>query len=185
MSTTDILGIKPIKLLQGDHADTGVTGQGCFMNVIAYLNGEPQITDGSPCVCVYVRRMAIRLNDGADDEQRQRMLPFVLRAMGSATEDEAVMQSRRLRLRQYGAECYALMQAFKRPSRRSINRLRHANASAYAYACADARTAARKLKAALFDAGLSYLDDVLPQIEACDAVVVERMNRLAELQGVA
>ena len=51
--------IKPIKLLSGTHNDTAQTGQGCFMNVIAYLNGEPQITDQSDCVCYVVRPIAI------------------------------------------------------------------------------------------------------------------------------
>ena len=73
--------IKPIKLLIGTHADTATTGQGCFMNVIAYLNGEAQITDQSPCVCVTVRRLSIEMNDRSNDEQRQKLLPFVLRAM--------------------------------------------------------------------------------------------------------
>ena len=31
------MNIEPIKLLQGSHAETGKTGMGCFMNVIAYL----------------------------------------------------------------------------------------------------------------------------------------------------
>jgi hypothetical protein len=90
----NVCGIKPIKLLSGSHADTGTTGQGCFMNVIAYLNGESQITDQSPCVCVTIRPIAIWLNDFATDEQRQRLLPFVLRAMGSATDDREVMNKR-------------------------------------------------------------------------------------------
>ena len=54
--------IKPIKLLKGSHADTGSTGQGCFMNVAAYLNGDDQITDSSPCVCVTIRPIVIFLN---------------------------------------------------------------------------------------------------------------------------
>lgn len=40
-----MINIEPIKLLRGQHKDTATTGQGCFMNVIAYLNGDPQITD--------------------------------------------------------------------------------------------------------------------------------------------
>jgi hypothetical protein len=229
------VNIEPIRLLSGSHADTGTTGQGCFMNVVAYLNGEPQITDQSPCVCVYVRPLAIRLNDCASDEQRQRMLPFVLRAMGSATEDKAVMHSRRARLRQYGAECDALMQAFKADQKAKNPRYyatANANANAYAYAYANANANANanayanananayananananadayanayanayadayayayanayanayaaKLKADLFDAGMRYLDDVLPPADATFAPdVVERAARLVEL----
>jgi hypothetical protein len=89
-----MINIEPIKLLSGSHDDTGTTGQGCFMNVIAYLNGESQITDQSSCVCVTIRPIAIFLSDFANDEQRQRLLPFVLRAMGSATQDQEIMKSR-------------------------------------------------------------------------------------------
>ena len=91
------MNIAPIKLLAGSHSDTGETGVGCFMNVIAYLNGEPQITDQSECVCFTVRPMAIFLNDLANNEQRQRMVPLILRAMGSTTSDKVEI-SRRLAL---------------------------------------------------------------------------------------
>jgi hypothetical protein len=89
--------IKPITLLEGSHEDTGQTGQGCFMNVIAYLNGEAQITDKSECVCVTVRPIAIWLNDHLQDDERVRMIPFIERAMGSATTDRDEI-SRRLAL---------------------------------------------------------------------------------------
>lgn len=87
--------IQPIKLLRGTHSDTAQTGSGCFMNVIAYLNGEPRITDSSPCVCPTIRPIAIWLNDFADDEQRQSLLPFLLRAMGTKTADEKILAKRR------------------------------------------------------------------------------------------
>ena len=51
--------IKPIQLKFGTHADVATTGQGCFMNVLAYLNGE-----------------------------RQLLIPFIERAMGSKTTDK-------------------------------------------------------------------------------------------------
>ena len=85
---------KPIKLLSGSHADTGKTGQGCFMNVIAYLNGEPQITDQSTCVCVVVRPVAIWINDYLTDSERHILLPYVERAMGSATCDQKELSRR-------------------------------------------------------------------------------------------
>jgi hypothetical protein len=86
--------IKPISLLKGSHEDTAQTGSGCFMNVIAYLNGEPQITDQSPCVCVTVRSIAIWFNDFLRDNERGEMIPFIERAMGSATNDKAEMARR-------------------------------------------------------------------------------------------
>jgi hypothetical protein len=79
---------KPLRLLSGPHADTGTTGQGCFMNVIAYLNGEAQITDQSTCVCVVVRPIAIWINDYLMDSERDILLPYIGRAMGSATRDQ-------------------------------------------------------------------------------------------------
>ena len=86
--------IAPIKLLAGTHSDTAQTGSGCFMNVIAYLNGEDQITDQSSCVCVTVRPLAILLNDTLTDAERPRMIPFIERAMGSATSDREELNRR-------------------------------------------------------------------------------------------
>ena len=161
------MNIQPIRLLKGMHEDTASTGQGCFMNVIAYLNGESQITDTSPCVCVTVRLLAINLNDFGTEEQRQRLLPFVLRAMGSATQDAKVLDARVARLRKYGEECAELMR----------------NASAYAYANADAYADADAVRASLFDAGLRFLDDVLPAAEQVSPVVAERCETLVKLQA--
>ena len=92
MDITEI--IKPIKLLNGSHENTGATGQGCFMNVIAYLNGEPKITDQSACVCVTVRPIAIWLNDFMDDKERHQLIPYIERAMGSATRNSAELSRR-------------------------------------------------------------------------------------------
>ena len=85
---------KPIRLLAGSHVDTGKTGQGCFMNVIAYLNGELQITDRSSCVCVVVRPIAIWINDYLMDSERHILLPYIERAMGSATCDRKELSRR-------------------------------------------------------------------------------------------
>jgi hypothetical protein len=211
--------IEPIRLLKGSHEDTAKTGQGCFMNVIAYLNGEPQITDQSPCVCVTVRPLAIMLNDKGTDEQRARLLPFVLRAMGSATKDKTVLDRRVARVRQYGAECQDLMNAWRAEMKAAYADANpdayayayaNANANAYAYAYAyanananaydayanayayaDAYAYAEKrawvyakrdeLQAALFDAGLRFLDDVLPAADAPSGEVLARAERLCEL----
>ena len=86
--------IKPITLLRGSHKDTGQTGQGCFMNVVAYLNGEAQITDQSKCVCVTIKPIAIWLNDYLRDNERVRMIPFIERALGSATTDKDELNRR-------------------------------------------------------------------------------------------
>ena len=216
------MNIAPIKLLSGHHEDTATTGSGCFMNVIAYLNGEAQITDKSPCVCITVIPLAIGLNDLGNDEQRQRLLPFVLRAMGSSTEDENIVRSRLDRLKQYGAECEELVDAWnasKKYNDCAINPYTNVNGGidayakarnyAYAYskarayanayldehsyahykayvdagACAIANTIHRiaYLKDSLFDAGLRYLDDVLPKLDTVAPEVLERSDCLVEL----
>ncbi len=86
--------IESIKLSVGNQPDTDTTGRGCFMNVIAYLNGDGRITDMSKCVCPFIRPFAVMLNDMADDNQRQRLLPFIFRALGSATYASDVMLRR-------------------------------------------------------------------------------------------
>ena len=91
------MNIPQVKLLKGSHAETGQTGQGCFMNVIAYLNNEPIITDESECVCFVMRPLFIWSNDWMTDEERPQLLPFILRAMGSRTNDKSEV-SRRLAL---------------------------------------------------------------------------------------
>ena len=91
------MNIPQIKLLAGTHPDTASTGTGCFMNVIAYLNGEPTITDQSACVCYVMRPIAIWANDWMTDDERPALLPFLLRAMGSRTDDRAEI-TRRLAL---------------------------------------------------------------------------------------
>lgn len=80
--------IQPIKLLKGSHPDTAKTGHGCAMNVIAYLNGESVITDNSECVCFVVRPLLIFINDHMTDSERPILLPFLLRAMGSRTDNK-------------------------------------------------------------------------------------------------
>ncbi len=91
------MNIPHVKLLKGSHVETGQTGQGCFMNVIAYLNNEPTITDKSNCVCFVIRPLAIWANDWMTDEERPQLLPFILRALGSSSTDKAEV-SRRLAL---------------------------------------------------------------------------------------
>ena len=180
------------------------------MNVVSYLNGESQITDESPCVCVTVRPLVIKLNDLGTDEQRQRLLPFVLRAMGSAMRDSKVLDARVARLRKYGEECAELMRnAFVDASASasasadayvSASTYADADADAYAYvyayayayasadayasAYADADADASAVRASLFDAGLRCLDDVLPPAEPANEVVIQRLNTLQALQNV-
>lgn len=92
--------IKPIKLALGDSPDTAETGQGCFMNIVAFLNGDPVITDYSPCVCRSLRSIFTSTNDFlALSSETDLLLPFVERALGSATTDTDVIYCRLMLVR--------------------------------------------------------------------------------------
>jgi hypothetical protein len=62
----------------------------CFMEVAAWLAGEPH-SDNPSCVSPVLRKLTIGLNDAWDDEQRQLLLPFLPRVVGTAGDgrDEA------------------------------------------------------------------------------------------------
>jgi len=187
-SITEI--IKPIKLLKGSHNDTATTGQGCAMNVIAYLNGEPQITDQSPCVCVTVRPIIIFANDFLTEEKRQKLIPFLIRAMGSATEDRAVILERLNHVivfadkmsaiaaesaAKYAAK-YAAESAAKYAARYAAE---SAAESAAKYAAKYAKSAkyAVEIETLVFE----FLDAVLPKEQHFPDSVLKRAQELAEL----
>lgn len=195
--------IKPISLLKGSHKDTAQTGSGCFMNVIAYLNGEPQITDQSPCVCVTVRSIAIWFNDFLRDDERGEMIPFIERAMGSATNDEAEI-SRRLGLMVKFAERQRDIAKSAANAANSANAASYASyatsaasyassyASAYASAanavnCAAAASAAasyatsaanEKFREQIKAATLEFLDAALPKAVQPTGPLIERAKSL-------
>ena len=121
MNITEI--IKPITLLSGPHPDTAQTGQGCFMNVVAYLNGEAQITDQSDCVCYVMRPLLIFANDFMMSDERQQLVPFIERAMGSRTDDKEIITKR-----------LARVVAFANQQAKSANSAKYAANSAAEYA---------------------------------------------------
>ena len=77
-----------IKLHQGGHG-TFESGH-CAMEVVAYLAGLGH-TDAPECSSPVLRRYVIRLNDRWDDEQRQKLAPYLPRLVGTAGDgkDEA------------------------------------------------------------------------------------------------
>jgi len=206
------MNILPIKLLAGTHADTGETGQGCFMNVVAYLNGEAQITDQSTCVCVTIRPIAIFANDLANDEQRQRLLPFLLRAMGSATDNKTEVL-RRLDLlvafankqAKHAVECAESAESAESAAKYAEYAAEYAAKYAkYAAKCAKyaaeyaaeyaAKYAAESAvvnaakyaakKSIIFNDCIEYLDAALPKAETATDAVLERAKKLYEMATI-
>lgn len=155
------MNIPQVKLLKGTHPETGQTGQGCFMNVIAYLNNEPVITDQSECVCFTIRPLAIWANDWMTDEERPQLLPFILRAMGSRTHENAEMM-RRLNLVVAFADQMAVYAA------------KYAKYAEYAATYAKSAEGRKQIMVSL----LALFDAALPPLEKIDRQVIERMRTL-------
>ena len=179
-----MINIEPIKLLKRSHPNTGETGQGCFMNVIAYLNGESQITDDSPCVCPTIRPIAIFLNDFANDEQRQRLLPYVLRAMGTRANDVDVVQNRLTAIVEYAEFSARLAAKYAAESAtESAESAEYAAESAAKYAAESAEYAgyAAAMREAIFQAGLDYLEKVCNPPQEVNQEIIVRANKLLAL----
>jgi hypothetical protein len=96
--------IKPIKLIHGNHTDTAKTGSGCIMNIASYLAGDAQVTDNPDCVCPEIRDWAMPINDYSGAADRQELLPYVLRMIGTKTTDQAVTQARVARVMRFQGE---------------------------------------------------------------------------------
>jgi hypothetical protein len=71
----------PIVLRRGGHNASDRLY--CFNEAIAYAAGEPHSSYPS-CASPVIRRFGMVLNDRLDDERRQLLRPFVLRAIGTA-----------------------------------------------------------------------------------------------------
>lgn len=199
--------IKPIALLSGSHDDTAQTGQGCFMNVIAYLNGEPQITDQSPCVCVTLRPIVIFLNDFMNASERQQLMQFVCRAMGSATDDKAEILRRLVHVVAFSDACteFATKPATKYAkyaaeyaAEYAVEYAKYAKYAEYAakyaeYAKYAAESAAKSaeyaveygksaeyaaIRQSIIAAGLAFLDAALPPLPDAEPVHVDRAREL-------
>ena len=202
--------IKPISLLRGTHVNTAKTGQGCFMNVIAYLNGERQITDQSDCVCYVVRPIAIWLNDYLKDDERHLMIPFIERAMGSRSDDKNEV-IRRLKLvvefsdaAAKSAAEYAFENVAKSAAKYAKSAAKYAakyaksTAKSVEYAAKYAKSAAEyatnsaaeyaaksveyaAIRKQLIEAAFEFLDEALPKKIIIENVIVGRAKQLVSL----
>jgi hypothetical protein len=68
-------------LAYGTHA-TPEEGR-CAMEWVSHIAGEPH-SDEPACVSPVLRALCIALNDGLDDEPRQRLRPYLTRTIGTA-----------------------------------------------------------------------------------------------------
>lgn len=57
----------------------------CAMEWVSYLAGEPH-SDQPTCVSAVLRAMCIALNDGLDQQPRQRLRPYLTRTIGTAED---------------------------------------------------------------------------------------------------
>ncbi len=76
---------------------------GCIMQVADYL-WSGGWTDNPECVHPVLRSMAIRVNDGLDDEGRQELWPLINRLMGTAIVDDKKSREIGIRLAVFCAE---------------------------------------------------------------------------------
>jgi hypothetical protein len=158
-SITEI--IKPIRLIRGSCSHTAKTGSGCVMNVIAYLNGDAKITDQSPCVCPSIRRELIIINDFLEYEDRQKLIPYIERAMGSVTDDKREL-TRRLK-------CVHKYEQVK-------NNLMKVELWA---------VLSNMLYCKRRNAAFEFLDDILPEKSNVDDAVFERAKQLVAVKESA
>jgi hypothetical protein len=70
-------------LSYGTHASPG-DGR-CAMEWVSYLAGEPH-SDQPICVSPLLRAMCIALNDGLEQQPRQRLRPYLTRTIGTAND---------------------------------------------------------------------------------------------------
>src|SRR5581483_222147 len=81
ISTKEMDMSNPYLLAHGAH-QTADEGR-CAMEWVAYLAGEKH-SDQPVCVSPVLRRYCISLNDRLGDDERQKLLPYLARTIGTA-----------------------------------------------------------------------------------------------------
>lgn len=83
------------RLASVTHLDDGAhSGPGdgiCLLEAVAYITGEPW-SDRPACACPVIARYAMNLNDRMPEDQRQRLLPYIVRIAGSRATPEIEQQ---------------------------------------------------------------------------------------------
>jgi hypothetical protein len=87
----EMLNLQRLAQLPTLHLDTGAHDSfeagHCLNEAAAWLASEPH-SDRPACVSPVLRSFTMRLNDGLDDEQRQLLLPFAARIVGTAGDGQ-------------------------------------------------------------------------------------------------
>ena len=127
--------------------DGGIGRAVCVMEAVSFIAGE-QITDHPSCVDTTMSDFLIRLNDTADEEQRQRLRPYVVRLVGtrSATADQ--LQERGRLMREWAARM----------------------GEKYGFTARGAGDVALAIEYAVVDGGRTMLDEALPLVDQLIAV---------------
>lgn len=84
-----------LRLAHGGHhapAD-GTLGEACLLEAVAYVAGEPW-SDRPRCVCPVLAAFGRRWNDTLNDEDRQMLLPYIPRLVGTRSTPE--VEARRI-----------------------------------------------------------------------------------------
>jgi hypothetical protein len=81
-TATPVLPREPFRLAAGAHGST-FSGEACWNELGTILAGEP-FGDSPRCFSPVIRRFGMALNDRLDDDRRQLLRPFALRALGTA-----------------------------------------------------------------------------------------------------
>src|SRR5260370_24829577 len=78
------LNLKTLKLLKGGHSPYGGM---CVMEAVAYVSGEPW-TDSPACVSPVIATFCRKWNDDLNDDDRQKLKPYIKRMIGTNTGKE-------------------------------------------------------------------------------------------------
>ena len=81
---TAAIDLATLKLSSGDHSkrSDGV----CLLEAVAWFAGRPH-TDHPPCVSGVLGSFGRAFNDAIPDDARQRLIPYIPRLVGTATDD--------------------------------------------------------------------------------------------------
>lgn len=88
--TTDFFAImQGVRLSKGAHERAGA--EMCAMEMVAWLDGEPH-SDKPQCACPIIGRFVIGLNDRMRDGERNALLPFLPRIVGTRADRAAELR---------------------------------------------------------------------------------------------